>query len=140
MSERMVMELPVTDAGCGSIRIVASSTRLDAQYQYFSESLSADRVGTIRFNGLRAYRFRSEMHSLGFAEGSYDALVEIADSPWRQELLKIEPSGIWGSVEDKRHFAVLFSNNGYLEVIAETFEELPSREGLLESPVTTDSD
>ncbi len=140
MSERAVLALPITDAGCGDIRVVATSTRLDAEYQYFSEALNIDRIGIIRFVGLGAYRFRGELQSLGFAEGSYDSLVEIVDSAWCKELLSIEPNGIWGSVATKKHFAVFFSNNGYLEVIADDFQELLPREGLLVSQSTTHLD
>ncbi len=140
MDERTVLELPVTDAGCGHVRIVATGISLDAEYEHFSEELRADVTAVIRFSGVTAYRFRNEMHALGFSQGSYDALVEIVDSVWRRELLGIEPTGIWGSVEGKRHFAVLFSNNGYLEVIAEEFEELPPRKELLISRSTTHSD
>ena len=131
MIERTVLELPITDAGCGTIRIVASSTRLDAEYEYFSRELETDAIGIIRFKDVRAYRFRGELQSLGFVESSYDTLVEIVDSKWRRELLKIEPKGISGGVGSKKHLAVFFSSNGYLEVIAEDFEGLPPRKGLL---------
>lgn len=139
MNTRTVLELPISDSGCGGIRVSSSSLNLRVEYEYFSEELKKDLVGSFRLLGVTAYRFRNEMHSAGFSEGSYDNLVEIIESEWTQELLSIEPSGIWGSVEHKRHFAVLFSSNGYLEVIADGFEELPWREGRLEPEGTADS-
>jgi hypothetical protein len=65
------------------------------------------------------------MSSHDFIEESYDCLVEIVNSPWRNSLERSEPVAIQDSVRDKRHFAVFFSSNGYLEVIADGFEELP---------------
>ena len=73
------------------------------------------------------------MHCQGFAKESYDALVQIRDSEWHRELVISEPSNVLGSVENKKHFAILFSSSGYLEVVADSFEELPPREGVLDS-------
>ncbi len=137
--DRQVLDLPIPGSGCGDIRLSADGSQLVAEYEYLSEGDDRNIVGRLSFSGVTAFRFRNEMHSLGFAEGSYDTLVEIIDSEWRRELLGIEPSGIWGSVENKKHYAVFFSSNGYLEVIAESFEELPSLEGPLESRDTTRS-
>jgi len=64
-----------------------------------------------------AFRFVDELHSAGFAPGSYDAVVEIAPSPWLEHLRAIEPSG-YDQLQDRRHFALLLSSNGYLEVVA----------------------
>jgi len=129
MNERKALDLGVSDAGCGSICVKATSRNLEAQYEYYSHEAGADVTGCIRFEGVAAYRFRGEMHSLGSAEGSYDTLVEIETSDWLHELLSKEPSHIWGSVRRKKHFAVFFSNNGYLEVIADDFAQLPVQEG-----------
>jgi hypothetical protein len=34
---------------------------------------------------------------------------------------------------EKKHFAIFFDSNGYLEVLAEGFQDLPAKFGRLES-------
>jgi len=63
------------------------------------------------------FRFRDEMHSAGFPTGSYDCVVSSCQTDWLEELSAIEPSGVSG-VAGTKHFAVLFSSNGFLEVVA----------------------
>ncbi len=133
MGSRLVRNLPIPGAGCGDIQVRSDGCQLLVEYEYHSEEDRRDLIGAISFSGVAGFRFRDEMHGSGFAQESYDTLVEIVDSEWRREFLIIEPSGIWGSVKAKKHFAVFFSSNGYLEVIADGFEELAPREGLLES-------
>lgn len=127
---RLVRDLPIPGSGCGDIEIRSDGCDLSVEYTYHSKEDGCDVVGSIIFSGVAAFRFRDEMHSAGFLQGSYDSLVEIVGSDWRQELSIIEPGGIWGSVENKKHFAVFFSSNGYLEVIADDFEELRPRKEL----------
>ena len=130
---RLVRDLPIPGAGCGDIRMRSDGCQFLIEYEYRSDEDGRDLIGAICFSEVTGYRFRDEMHSKGFVEGSYDALVEIINSEWCRELLDAEPNGTWGSVENKKHFAVLFSSNGYLEVVADSFEELPPREGVLDS-------
>jgi hypothetical protein len=83
-------------------------------------------AGELVFDGVTAFRFRNELHSLGFIPGSYDRLVEVIESDWLAELAAIEPTRISPSVKECHHFAVLLSNNGYLEVVSEAVELLPA--------------
>ena len=76
------------------------------------------RAGRLVFDTVAAFRFRDEMHSLGYAEDSYDTVVEIEDSDWLKHILSIEPESILLTAKRSKHFAVMLSSNGYLEVIA----------------------
>lgn len=130
MITKILLELPIPGSGCGDIRITASSIELLVEYEYL-EDTGRDLIGRVKFTDLVAFRFRNEMHSAGYCDGSYDSIVEILDSEWIRELLKIEPIGIFNSVRDKRHFAIFLSNNGYIEIIASDFKLLNPRQGFL---------
>jgi hypothetical protein len=117
MMSTKVAELPMSGSGCGELRIVFDSLDVVVEYEYGQGA-----VGRVRFAAAIAFRFRDEMHSVGYADGSYDTLVRIDDSTWMRQLGEGEPQGIGLGVAGMTHFAVLFSNNGYLEVIAERAE------------------
>lgn len=127
----VVLDLPVPGSGCGDIGVAYRGLDVHVEYEY--RAAKTDRIGVLVFRGATAFRFADELHASGFAAGSYDAVVEIEGSAWLAELRAREPSGISG-VQGKRHFAVLFSSNGYLEVVAESVSEGEPREGLLERP------
>lgn len=122
MIARKTLDLPISGVGCGFIDIRSDGVQLavgisDGQVP----------VGTIRFDDVTAFRFRDEMHSRGFIGESYDTVVEVIDSDWLQELIAIEPNQILASVKGSRHFAVLLSSNGYLEVITKSVELQPTK-------------
>src|SRR5688572_24485928 len=110
MTVREIVNLPISGAGCGFIDIRSTGVHL-------SVGISDSHIpaGAISFNHVTAFRFRDEMHSLGYANGSYDTVVEIVDSEWHRQILEIEPERIHASATLSRHFAVFLSNNGYLE-------------------------
>ncbi len=118
-----VIDLPISGAGCGLIDLRSDGVELRVAI-----SNGDIPTGVIFFDNVTAFRFRDEMHSLGYADGSYDTVVEIVDSKWLKKLVEIEPVQIMGSVKGSRHFAVLLSSNGYLEVIAKSVELEPRRE------------
>jgi hypothetical protein len=128
MKVQPIHSLATLDSGCGDIRLVFENLELVLQYEFGPEG--ADQVGKVRFVGVVAFRFRNELHSAGFVDGSYDQVVEIVPSEWLTELKTLEPAGFSG-LTDKRHFAVLLSSNGYLEVIAEQMEPEKAIRGLL---------
>lgn len=115
MKSQKVLDLPIGGAGCGEIGISSDGTSVAVRYEYLDGGHSV--VKTLRFDDVVAFRFHDEMHSRGFCPESYDAVVEIGRSEWLAELIGKEPEQILGSAKGKRHFAVLFSSNGYLEVI-----------------------
>jgi len=114
---KVLVTLPITGSGCDDVRITYKGADLTAEYECGGYGMAA--TGAIQFDWAIAHRFRNEQHSRGFLEESYDCLIEISNSKWLSELE--ENDGKW------RHFAVFFSNIGYLEVIARDFRELPSR-------------
>jgi hypothetical protein len=56
--------------------------------------------------------------------------VEVGPSPWLEQLRASEPSG-YDQLQDRRHFALLLSSNGYLEVVARELVIEPRTMGLL---------
>lgn len=124
-----VLDLPVGGDGCGDVRFSGDSVSLVAEFEFRRNK--EDRIGGIRFNDVVAHRFHDEMHSHGFSEFSYDTVVEIIDSPWMDALIRNEPTGLMSSASGKHHFAILLSNNGYLEVISESVVSMVTRNGRL---------
>lgn len=73
----------------------------------------------LRFNRVRAFRFRSEGHCTSWhVQGTYDTLVEVQPSAWVTELLEAEPSETWGHWQI-RHFLIYLDGAGAYEVAAE---------------------
>lgn len=103
-----------------------------AEVSYEYRDGGVDHIGTIRFSGVIAFRFRNEMHSAGFLRGTYNALVDVGQSEWLKELARYEPRHIADLVARARHFAVFFDSNGYFEVVAESFFVGSPREGRLD--------
>jgi hypothetical protein len=121
--------LPIPDSGCGDIRIRFDGLGLNVEYEF--RDAGKDQIGQLRFLGVVAFRFVDELHSAEFAPGSYDTVVEIAPSPWLEHLRAIEPSG-YDQLQDRRHFALLLSSNGYLEVVARELVMEATKLGRLE--------
>ena len=128
MKEQTPIELRRSTSGYGMVRVSAASPDLSVEFEYGSEG--SDWVGKLVFQSVVAYRFRDEMRSRGFVRDSYDRLLVLPASQWIQELKKAEPDGM-NDVEKCHHHAVFFSNNGYLEVAAESAQLLTSTRGTL---------
>lgn len=122
----MALKLPTSSAGCGSILIRANSCKLVVKYEYNEDGKKC--IGCISFGYVCLYRFTGEM--FGYVSGSYDALCVIEESEWLSEARQNAASE-W--ITDAKHYALYFSNNGYLEVIARSFVQGPVTEGLLET-------
>jgi len=82
-------------------------------------------VGGLRFDRVRAYRFRAESHCTAWhIEDAYDTLVEVESSEWVAELLASTPRdqvSLWKI----RHFMIFVDDSGAYEVAAESCEWLP---------------
>ena len=117
---KKVLDLPIPSSGCGDIRITADSCDLIAEFEYYSKD-KKDMVGQIIFRDLNTFGFKDEKHILNYESGAYDNVVEIVDSEGIKLLQDVEPAGVRG-VEGKKHYAVFFSSNGYLEVVASSCE------------------
>ena len=128
MTAEKLAQLPVPGSGCGNICVLSDGVELSVEYEYRADG--ADWVGKLCFSDCIAHRFRNEMHSKGYCSESYDSVAEVKDSPWFAELIRNEPTGVRDLV-DKKHFGVFFSNNGYLEIVADAFTLASPRKGLL---------
>ena len=72
--------------------------------------------GGLRFERVRAYKFRAESHCTAWhVKGAYDTLAEVTDSDWVSELRAAEPSETWGRWEI-RHFVIYVDSAGCFEV------------------------
>jgi hypothetical protein len=118
------------------LTLPVASTALEADPEFIHPGGSAElriefaRNGVIvrsglRFNRVRAFRFRSEGHCTSWhVQGTYDTLVEVQPSPWVAELVEAEPSETWGRWKI-RHFLIYLDGAGAYEVAAEDVEWLP---------------
>lgn len=82
-------------------------------------------AGGLRFEGVRAYRFRAESHCTPWhVEAAYDTLVEVEQSDWVRGLLAAEPTGALAPWQIK-HFLIYVDGSGAYEVAAGRCEWLP---------------
>lgn len=130
MSAYQQIKLHRSGSGTRAIRIVTTPPYLKVEYEFHNGE--QDALGTIAFDGVIAFRFRDELRSLGNEKSSLDAVAVVECSNWILELAKIEPS-MFADSERCSHYAMMFSNNGYLEVIAEAVEHLPTRPGVIKT-------
>jgi hypothetical protein len=128
-SFRTAIDLPTPGSGCGDIRVAYYATSLYVDFEYRLDG--NDLIGQLAFDDVVAFRFRKEMYSAGFEPESYDRLLVSDQSPWLQELKKIEPSGL-SDLQAAKHFALFLSSNGYLEVVATKALLKEARRGLLD--------
>jgi hypothetical protein len=81
--------------------------------------------GGVRFDKVRAYRFRAEGHCTAWhVEGAYDTIAEVTGSDWVGELAAAEPAQTWGSWET-RHFMIYIDSAGCYEVAAQSWSLVP---------------
>jgi len=119
MKPKKLFDLPIPQSGCGNTQFQSDGITVTLQFEYRLQG--KDFVGVIHFRGVVAYRYRDELHSLGYASEAYESVAEIAHSEWCNEL---QFTG--------KHIAVFLSSNGYFEVLAESVSLGEPREGLLE--------
>ena len=94
----------------------------ELRYEFEREGLVI-RAG-LRFNEVRAFRFRSESHCTTWhVQDAYDTLVEVDPSDWAAELLSAEPSESWGHWQI-RHFLIFLDGSGAYEVAAASWSWL----------------
>jgi hypothetical protein len=78
--------------------------------------------GGLRFEKVRAYRFRSEAHCTAWhVEGVYDTLAEVSSSEWVSELLAADSADQW----EIHHFMLYVDSAGCYEIGAESWSWLP---------------
>jgi len=128
MKIKKIFQLPIPQSGCGNVRFCFSG--LDGLLEFEFRKNGSDYIGGIQFNRIAAFRFRDEMRSDGYADESYESVIEVLDSDWKKELKKIEPPSV-SSISERHHFAALLSSNGYFEVIAKECSLVEEKMGLL---------
>jgi hypothetical protein len=119
MKTKKLFDLPVPQSGCGNTLFQSDGITVALRFEYRLQG--KDVVGVIQFRGVVAYRYRDELHSLGYASDAYESVAEVDDSEWCKEL---QFTG--------KHIAVFLSSNGYFEVLADSVSLGEAREGLLE--------
>lgn len=79
--------------------------------------------GRVRFDSVRAYRYRTEGHSTAWHMGdTFNAVHEVVGSEWVAELAADEHTGTrW----EMHHFLVYLDDDGCYEVVAQSWSLLP---------------
>jgi hypothetical protein len=116
MKTKKLFDLPIPQSGCGNTRFQSDGITVTLLFEFRLHA--KDLVGVIQFKGVVAYRYRDELHSVGYASEAYESVAEVADSEWCKEL---QFTG--------KHIAVFLSSNGYFEVLAESVTLGELREG-----------
>lgn len=113
-----------------------SGVRLDFPGGVLSLCFDYDRDGVVYNSGLLFKNVRAHCHTAeshcpaGKIEKAYDNLIQISESRWVEELLE-------STAEDQRsswhlnHYMIYFDSDGCYEVIAESWEALPEKQGSL---------
>jgi len=116
-----IMDLPISGSGCLWARFVYGDTDGTLEFCYSDQQTGNPSIGNLLFPHVMSFRFRDEMHSLGFSSESYESVAEVVDSKWLVEMENIEPKQIL-KLWKRRHFAVFLTSCGYFEVIADDCE------------------
>src|SRR6266850_2566526 len=108
MNTKKLVDLPIPQSGCGNTQLLSDGISLTLHFEY--RKAGRDLIGTIRFQGVVAHRYRDELHSVGYESEAYESIAEIQNSPWCAELKF-----------DGKHFAIFLSSNGYFEALAQEY-------------------
>lgn len=122
------LKLHQTGCGFGAIKIDTVPPNLKLYYEF--RDSGTDQIGILAFKGVIAFRFHDELRFSGAPEESWDSVAIILDSEWLLEIARVEPP-VFSKAERCNHYAIMLSNNGFLEVIAQNVEQLPTRGGLI---------
>ena len=80
--------------------------------------------GGVRFERVRAYRFRAESHcTVWHIKDAYDTIVEVSPSDWIAELLAAQPPGMGGDLEP-HHYLLYIDSTGCFEIAAASWSLL----------------
>lgn len=129
MLNKTLVVLPISDSGCGDILITSNVTALVVEFEYRHEG--RDFIGGLRFESAACFRFSGERYSEGFLGDAYDTLIEVCESEWLNKVFGGLDEHDSAASESMHHYAVFFSNNGYLEVVSENVKQVVAREGTL---------
>jgi hypothetical protein len=83
----------------------------------------------LSFGKVRSHKFTAELHCPAWKiEKSYDSLIKVLDSNEIQSLMKSTPEDLRSSWT-LNHYMIYFDSVGCYEIIAESWEILPEKEG-----------
>ncbi len=123
-----VLPEPSTSSISG-VRLEFPGGTLRLLFDYDKDGITCN--SGLMFKRVRAHSHIAESHCPAWKiEASYDKLVKISDSELIKELLE-------STVEDQRasfslnHYMIYFDSDGCYEIVAESWEALPEKEGSL---------
>lgn len=98
-------------------------TTMTLRYEFDRDGLIF--AGGVRFDRVRAYRYRAESHCTAWhIKDAYDTVAEVSDSSWIAELRAAQPPGADG-VPGLHHYLLYLDSTGCFEVAAGSWELLP---------------
>ncbi len=123
MEKKPLTTLPVASTALASDPVfIHPGGHAELHFEFEREGILVR--GGLRFERVRAFRFRSEGHATAWhVRGAFDTLVEVQPSSWVAELLEAEPSETWGHWEI-HHFLLYLDSVGAYEVAAESWSIL----------------
>lgn len=130
MKERLwELPEPSTSAASDAVLLTTNGGDLELRFDYDRDGKAFN--GGIRFRRVRAHRHCAELYTTEWhITDAYDTLVEVKPSEWVQELLDAAPADGRNTFV-MHHFMITLDSAGTYEVVAESWEPLPEREGAL---------
>jgi hypothetical protein len=120
---KKLMDLPISGSGCLWARFGYRDSDATMNFSYTDSQTRQSSVGTLVFPHAITFRFWTEPHvPADFPSEAYDAVYEVLNSQWLVELEATEPPSSYKNLWRRRHFAVLLSNCGFFELIADDCE------------------
>lgn len=127
MKVTICYELPVASTTMSDVCLDTDGGTLTLRFSFNREGVIF-RSG-LQFHRVRAHRHRAELYvSAEQIEVAYDVLVELANSPWIEELRSVAPADQRDSWI-LRHYLIVFDSSGCFEVVADSWDVLPEEPG-----------
>ncbi len=124
VSEKVVLAMLPVASTSFDVDVTFEDLGQDAVIRFAFHRDGVAHRGGLRFEKVRAYRFRSEGHcTLWHVDGVYDTLAEVSPSEWVSELLAAEPAETWGRWEI-HHFIIYIDSAGCFEIGAASWSWL----------------
>ena len=125
VSKVPVAQLPTPSTDITSdVELVRHGGSAEIRYEFDRDG--AQFRGTIRFNKVRAGRWRAEGHCTAWhIEGCYDTVAEVMESEWVEELQRAQTTSTSPWV--MRHLMLYLDSAGCFEFVAESCEVTPEK-------------
>ena len=120
MMYKPLFYLGSTIHGIENVELRCSGFDVDVFYEYQSEELE---VRKVRFTICIAFGYENIENLSRWSSEAFDTIVEVSDSDWQQGYVERWPKHLtWPNKEKLRHFLMICSNWGGLNILAESFE------------------